>query len=440
MKKLFSVFLSLSAALLFFSCDKADSPESANESAQFSISFTFDKEAFSTLTKSNATVFNEFYEKMNTGELVAAAYDLTFTEVNTGVVYQIQGKWNEDKMVTVRTGTYQITGTSTAEGDFIQEKCSIVINEQLDIAASTTVIVLHPTYDCSLLVFTHPEITELTNTVNGTATNFFVFSTYHYAFVRTSMSGGDTGAYIAGRYSDNTTFRVLTNGFTFENGYYYIHNATVNTFTLPAMQDGMGNSGTTGGATAGTSVPYVDLGLSVKWATYNVGASSEEEIGVRYAWGETEGKSYYDWDNYKWCNGTYTALTKYCTNSTYGTVDGKNKLELADDIAFVTYGDGWRMPTKEELQELANCTWTTETVNGVDGARVTGPNNNSIFLPGNGQWDEGGLHLTGCPHIWSSDADDTYFAYKLEYNTSSVVTGYNSHRHDGLCVRGVYTK
>ena len=63
---------------------------------------------------------------------------------------------------------------------------------------------------------------------------------------------------------------------------------------------------------------YVDLGLSVKWATCNVGATRPEEYGGYYAWGETEEKDNYDWSTYKWCNGSYDTMTKYCTNSDYG--------------------------------------------------------------------------------------------------------------------------
>ncbi len=80
--------------------------------------------------------------------------------------------------------------------------------------------------------------------------------------------------------------------------------------------------------------PYeaVDLGLSVKWATCNVGATKPEEYGGYYAWGETEEKSYYDWSTYKWCNGSSTSMTKYCTTSSYGTVDNKTVLDPADDL------------------------------------------------------------------------------------------------------------
>ena len=88
----------------------------------------------------------------------------------------------------------------------------------------------------------------------------------------------------------------------------------------------------------------VDLGLSVKWATCNVGADTPEGYGDYFAWGETSPKSTYNASTYLWCNGSITALTKY------NTVDNKIVLDLADDAAHVIWGDSWRMPTNAELE------------------------------------------------------------------------------------------
>ena len=128
---------------------------------------------------------------------------------------------------------------------------------------------------------------------------------------------------------------------------------------------------------------YVDLGLSVKWATCNVGASKPEEYGDYFAWGETQPKDYYDWSTYKWCNGSYDTLTKYNTNSSDGTVDNKTTLDLSDDAARANWGGSWRMPTSAEQDELCNnCTWTCTKINGVEVYKVTSNiNGNFIFLP-----------------------------------------------------------
>ena len=155
---------------------------------------------------------------------------------------------------------------------------------------------------------------------------------------------------------------------------------------------------------------YVDLGLpsGTKWATCNVGATKPEEYGSYYAWGETEPKTNYDWSTYKWCNGDYDTLTKYCTDSNYGTVDNKTVLELADDAARANWGGAWRMPTDAEWTELReNCTWTlTSNYNGtgVEGRIVTSKiNGNSIFLPAAGYRYNDDLHDAGYGgNYWSS--------------------------------------
>ena len=136
----------------------------------------------------------------------------------------------------------------------------------------------------------------------------------------------------------------------------------------------------------------VDLGLSVKWATFNLGASEPEGRGCQYAWGETKPKEYYAWSSYKWCEGTMYSLTKYGT-------DNKTVLDLEDDAAHVLLGGNWRMPTIEEWKELIhNCNWEWVTQNGTSGYRVTGRNENSIFIPAQGSsW-------TQYPY-WSSSLD-----------------------------------
>ena len=187
---------------------------------------------------------------------------------------------------------------------------------------------------------------------------------------------------------------------------------------------------------------YVDLGLSVKWADRNVGASKPEEYGDYFAWGETEPKSTYSWSTYKWCNGSETTLTKYCTNSSYGTVDNKTTLDLSDDAARVNWGGSWRMPTQAEQDELREqCTWTWTTQNGVNGYKVTSKSNgNSIFLPA------AGYRYSSTPHgagsnggYWSSSlyTGSPDYAYGLRFFSDRVV-GYYNNRLNGFSVRPVY--
>ena len=142
----------------------------------------------------------------------------------------------------------------------------------------------------------------------------------------------------------------------------------------------------------------VDLGLpsGTMWATMNVGATNPEDYGDYFAWGETEPKNYYDWNSYKWCNGTNKTLTKYCDKSSYGTVDYKTELDTEDDAAYVNWGEMWRIPTQVQMEELMiECTWTWTTRNGVKGNLVTGPNGNTIFLPAAGLRSGGSISSVG---------------------------------------------
>ena len=209
----------------------------------------------------------------------------------------------------------------------------------------------------------------------------------------------------------------------------------------PATEQGSSSS------VSGTENGYewVDLGLSVKWATCNVGATKPEEYGNYYAWGETTPKSTYSWSTYKWCNGSYDIMTKYCTGSFYGTVDNKKVLDPEDDAAAVNMGGNWRMPTIAEQQELIDkCTWIWTTLNGVNGYNVKGPNGNSIFLPAAGYRRNSDLNSAGSDGLyWSSSltTDILANAYGLYFDSDCVNWDYLGYsRYYGLSVRGVFSK
>ena len=184
----------------------------------------------------------------------------------------------------------------------------------------------------------------------------------------------------------------------------------------------------------------VDLGLSVKWASCNVGATSPEEYGGYYAWGETEEKSDYSWSTYKWYNGSYDSMTKYCTNSSYGTVDNNTVLDPEDDAATVNWGGDWRMPTLDEFRELLDeCSWSWTTQNGVNGYKVTGPNGNSIFLPAAGARDGTEVCYRGSyGFYWSGTLNESYShsAWSLDFYSGGHDRG-SSGRSYGRTVRPV---
>ena len=199
---------------------------------------------------------------------------------------------------------------------------------------------------------------------------------------------------------------------------------------------------TTGRGTA-NGHEWVDLGLSVKWATCNVGATKPESYGYYYAWGEIFTKRNYNWNTYKWCNGSFDTQTKYCTQSRYSyvTVDNKIQLELADDAARVNWGGQWRMPTDAEWTELrTKCTWTWTTRNGVKGYMVkSNINGNSIFLPAAGYRNSNVFGSVGYyGYYWSSSLDPDYpfNSWYMHFNLDGVYR-YNFNRYCGLSVRPV---
>jgi hypothetical protein len=176
------------------------------------------------------------------------------------------------------------------------------------------------------------------------------------------------------------------------------------------------------GAAPSQNHEWVDLGLpsGTLWATCNVGASSPEEYGDYFAWGETAPKEVYDISTYKWCNGTYDTMTKYCSDSLFGTVDGKKMLEPEDDAAYMNWGASWRMPTVDQLDELLHkCNIEQTTMNGVTGYLVTGPNGNAIFLPTAGCCIGESLSSEGEEGCYWSNKLDTYFNCVYGLNVTS---------------------
>ncbi len=194
---------------------------------------------------------------------------------------------------------------------------------------------------------------------------------------------------------------------------------------------------------------YVDLGLSVKWATCNVGADSPEDYGDYYAWGELEPKEKFSWANYrfrtrgndeahvrfnKYTSMYYTAMLD--ADHRYYIADNKTRLDLEDDVAHVKWGGNWRLPTDEEMNELVDsCTWTWTTLNGVNGCLVTsnrsGYTDRSIFLPAAGKYafepNNKSVGIWG--HYWSSSVNrdktshsasvlcfsSSYYAVKIDF-------------------------
>ena len=203
---------------------------------------------------------------------------------------------------------------------------------------------------------------------------------------------------------------------------------------LMVQRNGLRQAGLSVRLVHDTIVPEaVDLGLSVKWATFNVGATSPEDYGDYFAWGETEPKEIYSWATYKW--GTSSNQTKY------NTTDGKTILDLDDDAAYVNWGGNWRMPSKEEVDELTQqCNWIWTTHNNVNGYKVTGPNGNSIFLPAAGYKGAGPTYPAGEDGLyWTNTTEKQHYSYLIVLHDDAPPTqaGRQGTRCFGFTIRPV---
>ena len=181
-----------------------------------------------------------------------------------------------------------------------------------------------------------------------------------------------------------------------------------------------------------TTVPpeAVDLGLpsGIKWASMNVGARAPEEYGDYYAWGETQVKQAYSWENYSWAelSGENVTISKYNKDVAPATYDGIPVLEGGDDVSHVKLGRKWRLPTHTEFDELISyCRWSWTTEDGVQGYRVySKTNGNSIFLPAAGRVNDSSLDGEGfMGNYWSSSYEkegNTSSAYMLDFDSGSI--------------------
>ena len=210
---------------------------------------------------------------------------------------------------------------------------------------------------------------------------------------------------------------------------------------------------------------YVDLGLpsGLLWATCNIGANAPEEVGDLFAWGETSPKTTFTQSNYVFFKSettepdadgfttTNSGYTKYVMESEaskyglQGFFDNLSVLEKEDDAAYVLWGEQWRIPTWDDINELRNqCTWTWVTLKGVDGYKVTGPNGNFIFFPAAGFIESYTLSVGQGSMYWGSSLSPTYPKWVASLYFYKVVSdgwhagGFEGERYYGHSIRPVY--
>ena len=175
----------------------------------------------------------------------------------------------------------------------------------------------------------------------------------------------------------------------------------------------------------------IDLGIGVKWACCNVGASAPEQFGSYYAWGETEEKISYEFDTYKY----FDSKTEECKDI------GSDIAGTSYDVAHVRWGGGWRMPSRDQIRLLVeNCSSEWTIISGVNGRVFTGPNGGKIFLPAAGfRWYDDIYTVGSYGNCWSStqDPDSHFTSYALNFYSGNTTWSVSFSRNCGRSVRPV---
>mgnify|MGYP002621238573 CR=1 FL=1 len=355
-----------------------------------------------------------------------------------------------------KTGDGEWTETQPTDAGTHQVKASVAANGNY--AAGETAAVEFTIAKATASVTTAPAAVSGTLVANGSA----------QALVTAGEATGGTLKYYVSTTNSapttetegwTTTVSTGTDADTYYVWYYVEGDANHNSTAVTAIS---GES-----KTIYSAPEVVDLGLSVKWANMNIGATSVTDYGLYFAWGETVGRAgtntsgtasdgySYDWSNYAWSNGAYDKLTKYVpTDKTdywnaSGSPDNKTTLKQEDDAAYVALGESWKMPTKENWEELKNtenCTWewkTNYSNSGVNGylviSRKSGYTSNFIFLPAAGYRLNTYVNNQGTyGYYWSSSLDEgnPYYARNL-YFYSGYVRMDDLNRCNGFSVRAV---
>lgn len=266
--------------------------------------------------------------------------------------------------------------------------------------------------------------------------NFESISTYGFIYGTSSSLSSDSGIMIAAASNTNGDFSVFVDGLKENTTYYYRAYLCVDgeysygeilSFTTPEKEE-MGDE--------------IDLGLSVNWRGWNVGATKPEEDGNYFAWGETEQKEEYTWQTY--FENPYDENDDWVGCATTTDITGSDK-----DAATVVLGEKWRTPTSEEMKELMdNCTWTWTTMNDVNGymveSNVAGYEGNYIFLPASGNYDKKDVKNKGTyGGYWTStplSSESKAAAYNLYFYGETILSTQNSNRYTGRSIRPVCEK
>ncbi len=261
-------------------------------------------------------------------------------------------------------------------------------------------------------------------------TNFdILLADYIVGFCYSTSSGNvKDGKVVECKLRTDRTFEANISGLNEDTDYYYCAFITTDTITEYGEVRHFYTK----------EAEEIDLGLSVNWRAWNVGANHSYEYGNHYAWGEKNVKGEYSWSSY--FDNPYNGK-EWIGCSVDTDISGVYEHDASKDL-----GEDWRMPTREEMQELLDkCEWEWHTVEGVDGYKVTGPSRRSIFLPANGLIDGSSLNNTGTyGAYWTStpqaDTEGKATAATLYFYGGMLKSLQWANRYAGRAVRPVRDK
>ena len=433
MKKLYTMILM--AVVLFTACSNEDEPV-AEQIVTIQATIAHDSRVALGDTDEKKVNWTE-------GDIV----NLTINEVSYPFIWKggTTFEYKGNDQLPILTPDLQITATYVSTFNATQSGLKADVGNYMALSTEKT-ITTEQNYEDLNLTFSHGtsvlkltlsnenfngnDVTGVTLKAGGT-----VVATATATFK--GDASGNVTAYLAIQPSSlqNITIHATCNGNTYTNS---LANKTVEAGKIYLAEKNL-------------PYAYVDLGLpsGTKWASFNVGATSPEEAGSYFAWGETEAKDYYSWRYYTHANGNELSLTKYCYDEGYGNggfTDELTKLEPTDDVATAKWGSYWRVPTSAEMQELKdNCTLVLTTRNGVNGCLITSnKNGNSIFLPAankktDHEFSVYGYNM-GC--YWSNSLDEIYSnkanIFYFDNEDGDYFDIWETFRFYGCSVRPVY--
>ena len=240
MKQLLNTLFVVTTIITISSCSDTDTDMTTSNIAHVSLDYTFSS---GTITRAD-DMYSTIYNKVLTKELAADTYSLTFINLSTNKAYTFSGSW-KGNMISLETGRYKVIGTSIADGNYIQDKCSLKFNTEVNITQTDHTIVLQAAYDCFLLIFDKAAVKEVTvhyniNASKADTASLFEFNNMIYGFSRGLYNENiNVYQYLVITLNDDTREDIQTNGSTvFEIGKYYLYSPLRSNFLLPRMEAG----------------------------------------------------------------------------------------------------------------------------------------------------------------------------------------------------------